>query len=168
MAVKTPRDEALRRLDIFIGEWRVGLGSSIPTGDGGARSVFEWTLDRQFLVQRTEIPDPHVPNALAIIGYVAETDAYRQHYFDSRGVNRLYAMDFRDGVWSLLREKADFTPLDFKQRFTGEISGDGNAIFGTWEIDRGSGWTKDFHLTYARVSAAVSSDGGAQQFRQSS
>jgi hypothetical protein len=143
--------DVLKRLDVFIGEWRLGLGPSIPAPDGGgARSVFEWALDGQFLVQHTEIPDPNAPNGLCIVARDLNTDAYTQHYFDSRGVVRLYAMTFRNGVWTLLREKADFTPLDFKQRFTGKFSADGNAIFGTWEIDEGSGWRKDFDLTYAR------------------
>lgn len=146
-------NEALQRLEIFIGEWRVGLGSSMPSqDDGGVRSVFEWTLDGQFLLQRTEIPDPRFPGSLAIVGSDAEAKRYVQHYFDSRGIARIYAMDFRDGVWTLLREKPDFSPLDFKQRFSGTFSPDGTAIFGTWEMDRGSGWSNDFDLTYARVS----------------
>lgn len=129
MSPKTAGSDGVGRLDVFIGKWRVGLGSSIPSGDGGARSVFEWTLDGRFLIQRTEIPDPAAPNALAIVAFDAQTN----------------------GVWSLLREKPDFSPLDFKQRFTARVSGDRDAIFGTWEIDRGSGWTKDFDLTYGRV-----------------
>jgi hypothetical protein len=154
MTTRSRENEALKRLQIFIGEWRVGLEGSTPTQEnGGVRSVFEWTLDGQFLLQRTEIPDPRFPNSLAIVGFDAATNRYTQHYFDSRGIARLYVMDFREGVWSLLRDKPDFTPLDFKQRFTGSFSRDGSAIFGTWEMDKGSGWTKDFDLTYARVSA---------------
>jgi hypothetical protein len=37
----------------------------------------------------------------------------------SRGVVRIYAMTFDDGVWILRRESADFTPLAFAQRFVG-------------------------------------------------
>ena len=40
---------------------------------------------------------------------------------------RLYAMSFADGVWTLTRESPDFTPLDFRQRFTGTFSTDGNT-----------------------------------------
>jgi hypothetical protein len=42
-----------------------------------------------------------------------------QHYFDSRGVARLYEMTFSGGVWNLLRNSSDFTPLEFSQRFSG-------------------------------------------------
>jgi hypothetical protein len=153
MLTQATRTDALKRLEVFIGEWRLGLGQSIPPPDDGvALSLFEWAFDGQFLVQRTEIPDPKFPDNLSIVAYDPETDAYTQHYFDSRGVVRLYAMRFRDGIWTLMREKPDFSPLDFKQRFTGRFSTDANAIFGTWEIDRGSGWMKDFDLTYARKS----------------
>ena len=44
---------------------------------------------------------------------------------------RLYAMTFRDGIWTLVRSSPDFTPLDFSQRFTGRFSADGNTISGT-------------------------------------
>jgi hypothetical protein len=151
MITKATRETALERLDVFVGEWRLGLGHSVPAADGGARSVFEWALDGQFLLQRTEIPDPNAPNSLCIVAYDPGRDAYTQHYFDSRGVVRLYAMTFRDGVWTLLRESPDFSPLDFSQRFIGRFSADGNSMFGTWETGDGSNWTKDFDLTYARV-----------------
>jgi hypothetical protein len=152
MITQAARETALKRLDVFVGEWRLGLGHSVPTpADGGARSVFEWALDGQFLVQRTEIPDPNAPNGLCIVAYDPGKDAYTQHYFDSRGVVRLYAMTLRDGIWTLARESADFTPLDFSQRFIGRFSADGNTILGTWETGDGSNWTKDFDLTYARV-----------------
>jgi hypothetical protein len=152
MITKATREPAIKRLDVFIGEWRLGLGHAVPPPeDASARSVFEWALDGQFLVQRTEIPDPGAPNGLCIVTYDPGTDGYTQHYFDSRGVVRLYAMTFRDGVWTLLRDSPDFTPLDFSQRFTGRFSADGNTIFGTWEIGDGSNWKKDFDLTYARV-----------------
>jgi hypothetical protein len=152
MMTQTARKAALQRLDAFVGEWGLGLGHAIPPPpNGGPRSVFEWALDGQFLVQRSEVPDP-APSGLCIVAYEPNTDAYTQHYFDSRGVVRLYAMTFRDGIWTLSRESPDFTPLDFSQRFTGTFSADGNTILGTWEITgNGSGWKKDFDLIYSRV-----------------
>jgi hypothetical protein len=88
-------------------------------GDGdapAARSTFEWALDRQFLTQRTEVPVPEAPDGLMIVSADPETGAYTQHYYDSRGVVRIYAMSLADGVWTLTRESPDFTPLDFRQR----------------------------------------------------
>ena len=56
------RAEALARLDVFVGEWVVQAGEGPQ-----ARSRLEWALDRQFLLQRTQIPVPEAPDSLAII-----------------------------------------------------------------------------------------------------
>ena len=153
------RSEALARLDVFVGEWVVEArfpGQSAPPGAAGdgpvARSWFEWALGRQFLLQRTEVPAPEVPDGLMIVSADPETGAYTQHYYDSRGVVRLYAMSFADGVWTLTRESPDFTPLDFRQRFIGIFSADGNIISGAWETAHDDGqWEHDFALTYRRA-----------------
>ena len=146
----TAQQEALKRLDVLVGEWVVEAefpGLEVPPG----RSVFEWTLDGQFLVQRTEAPNP-APNSMAIVAPDPETGGYTQHYYDSRGVVRLYAMTFADGVWELLRETPDHSPLAFRQRYRGLVSEDGDTIRGAWEIARGesAAWEQDFRLHYRR------------------
>jgi hypothetical protein len=152
--------EALGRLAVFVGEWVLearfpGDQPAPPTAKEHGpqpRARFEWTLDGQFLLQRTEVPAPGAPSSLAIVSVDPETGAYTQHYYDSRGVVRLYAMSFADGVWTLTRESADFSPLDFRQRFTGTFSQDGNIISGAWEkCLNGAGWEHDFDLTYRRA-----------------
>jgi hypothetical protein len=152
IVVTGSRADALARLDVFVGEWRVEARFS-AAGDGPAgRSTFEWALDRQFLIQRTEVPVPEAPDGLMIVSADLKTGAYTQHYYDSRGVVRLYAMSLSDGVWTLTRESPDFTPLDSRQRFTGTFSPDGNTIDGAWESARdGGGWEHDFALTYRRA-----------------
>jgi hypothetical protein len=110
------RSETLARLGVFVGEWvleaRFPGGEAAPSiakEDGAqARSQFEWALDGQFLLQRTEVPVPEAPDSLTIVSVDLETGAYTQHYYDSRGVVRLYAMTFAGGVWTLTRESADF------------------------------------------------------------
>ena len=153
------RADALSRLDVFVGGWvmeaRFPGDQPIPSGATGdsprAHSRFEWALDRQFLLQRTEISVPEAPDSLSIVSADPETGAYTQHYYDSRGVARLYAMSFADGVWTLTRESPDFTPLDFQQRFTGTFSPDANTISGAWEKRLGGDWEHDFALTYRRL-----------------
>jgi hypothetical protein len=153
------RTDALARLGVFIGDWSMQArfpGQPTPSGaaDSGpvARSRFEWALDGQFLLQHTEIPVPEAPDSLAIIGTDLRTGGYTQHYYDSRGVVRLYAMGFADGAWTLTRESPDFSPLDFRQRFTGTFSEDENTITGAWEkCPDGGEWEHDFALTYRRA-----------------
>lgn len=87
-----------------------------------------------------------------VIGVDPGGEGYRQHYFDSRGVTRVYRMTFTDGRWELLRDSPDFSPLNFHQRFIGSFSDDGGTIAGRWEgRNEGSDWQLDFDLTYSRL-----------------
>ena len=93
------------------------------------------------------------PDGLAIIGADPENEGnYLQHYFDSRGVARLYKMSFGDGIWKLWRDSPDFSPLNFAQRYTGTVNSDRKTISGAWEICHdGKTWEHDFDLTYTRI-----------------
>ena len=74
-----------------------------------------------------------------------------QHYFDSRGVARLYRMTFDGHRWTLERTAPDFTPLEFHQRYLGTFSDDRGTITGEWQSSPdGRGWSRDFGLTYRR------------------
>lgn len=122
---------AIRHLAPFIGEWSMEADvPNAPPTDIRGRTVFEWLPGEQFLVQRWEVLIPFVPDGIAIIRFDPGRGAYLQHYFDSRGIARLYEMSFSDGVWKLSRELADFSPLEFSQRFTGTFSDDGKTIAG--------------------------------------
>ena len=148
MSSHPTRHAALERLDAFVGEWR--MEASFAPGGATGRAVFEWVLGGQFLVERAEVPDG--PDSIAVVGLDRDGEAFTQHYFDSRGVARLYAMTFTDGVWKLLRNAPDFSPLDFWQRFTAEFSADGATINGRWETSsNGSNWEHDFDLTYRKA-----------------
>ena len=143
------RARSLELLEAFVGEWTEQV--ELPDAPPG-RVVFEWAVGGQFLVQRSEIPHPDVPDSLAIMAAAADGEGYTQHYFDSRGVVRVYAMGFSDGVWTLVRDAPDFTPLDFPQRFTGTFAEDGRTIEGAWETSPdGVNWQHDFALTYTRI-----------------
>ena len=117
-----------------------------------ARATFEWILDGQFLMQRTHLPVPEAPDSLIVVGADPQTGGYSQHYYDSRGVTRRYAMTFDAGVWRLVRDAPDVPPLDFCQRFMGTFSDDRTTINGVWEKSfDGATWSHDFALTYRRI-----------------
>jgi hypothetical protein len=145
---ETEREAALARLEPLVGEWTIeafGMQGS---------TTFEWALDRRFLVERSAVPHPDAPDGLCVIGIDPRGEAeYAQHYFDSRGVVRVYAMTFEDGVWGLLRNRPDFSPLNFWQRFSGTFEDGGSRIRGAWESseDEGATWELDFPLTYTRT-----------------
>ena len=154
MMAMTNNDDVMKGLEPFLGEWRLmAVFKDIPPADIGAGVNFEWLPGEQFLIQRWEVPVPEAPDGIAIIGTDPESGGnYLQHYFDSRGVARVYKMSFANGVWKLWRDTPDFSPLDFSQRFTGTLSEDGNTIAGAWEICHdGKTWEHDFDLTYIKV-----------------
>jgi hypothetical protein len=74
----------------------------------------------RFLIQRWEVPMPEAPDGIAIIGTDPDSEGnFLQHYFDARGVARVYKMSVR------------------------------RTITGSWEICHdGASWEHDFDLTY--------------------
>jgi hypothetical protein len=154
-----PENHAIERLEPFIGQWSMEavFPSTSPAAgihaEGVARTVFEYLAGRKFVIQRWEVPHPDAPDGIAIVGWDNSRDSLVEHYFDSRGVARLYEMSFNDGLWRLSRTAADFSPLDFAQRYTGTISEDGSTIRGRWEISTdGLQWEHDFELNYSKIS----------------
>ncbi len=150
----------IERLAPLIGEWRMqavfqGAAASPESVEAqdAAWTAFEWLPGRKFVVQRWEVRDPAAPDGIAIIGWDEGRGTFVQHYFDARGVARLYEMSFAGGVWTLSRTAPDFSPLAFAQRYTGTFSDDGRTISGIWESSGdGSRWELDFELSYNRAS----------------
>ena len=146
------------RLEPLIGEWSMAMllsgqewaANELP--DVGARVSFEWMGEKAFLLERWTVPIPEAPNGLAVIGWDDGRGTFLQHYFDERGVARVYEMSFDDGVWKMERTKPDFSAFDFSQRFTGTFSEDGKEIEGTFEIAHDhKTWEKDFDVIYTRI-----------------
>jgi len=113
--------------------------------------VFEWVLGGQFLAQHEEMPHPDAPDSSAIIGFDPDSQAYTQHYFDSRGIAHVCAKPFSEGLWTLLRE----TPTSRRSTSAalhGTFSDDGKTIAGRWESRTDvSSWELDFDLTYTEL-----------------
>jgi hypothetical protein len=143
----------LERLEPFVGEWRIDAPVSPlpPDLSDAARTTFEWTLGGAFLLQRASIPVEGAPDGLCVIGPYGG-DGYTQHYFDSRGVARVYAMTFDGRDWTLERHAPDFSPLPFHQRWVATFGADGDTIQGRWETSPdGRDWELDFELSYQRL-----------------
>ena len=146
-------DDPLQRLEPLVGAWTIeAVFPGGPPSDLRGRLTFEWLPGGGFLVQRWEVPIPEAPDGLAVIGFHPDRGTFLQHYFDNRAVARVYEMGFEGGVWTLSRTEPDFSPLDFRQRWTGTVSPDGDAITGSWEICQdGATWEHDFELRYQRL-----------------
>ena len=140
-------------LDVLIGEWSLEARfPGAPPSDLRGRVAFEWMSGDRFVIERWEVPVPEAPDGVAIIGFDEGRQTLLQHYFDSRGVARVYEMTLEGGVWTLSRTAPDFSPLSFSQRFTGTFSDDGMRIDGRWEkTGDAGGWEHDFDLIYTRA-----------------
>jgi hypothetical protein len=140
-------------LEPLVGSWTVEAQFPEP-GPGVVRGrvTFEWLLERRFVLQRSETDHPDAPDSSSILAPdPARPNGYRQHYFDSRGVVRLYEMSFDGRTWTLIRRTADFSPLDFAQRFTADLVDGGDTLTGAWyTATEGEDWRLDFQLTYRR------------------
>jgi hypothetical protein len=135
----------LEAFSVLIGEWTTE--ATHPAYEGvvvPGRSQFEWLEGQRFLILRARAEHPDFPDSISIIG---ATDDLQMHYFDSRGVHRIYEMSLRDGVLRIWRDAPGFS-----QRFTGTIADDGKGMAGVWELSTDdSTWAADLEIDYKRV-----------------
>ena len=158
------RHAALDHLKALVGEWETeATHPLIPNTVIHGRSTFEWLDGGFFLIWRMADYDrPEIPNGLAIFGCHDAADAgtaddsgpssdtpegCAMHYFDERGVFRVYQFGAEKGVWRFWRNRPDFS-----QRYAYTVSADGNTISGGGELSRdGATWEPDLQMTFRRV-----------------
>ena len=135
----------MEALEPLVGEWATEVRHPDIGVVHGEMSV-EWLDGGGYLIQRSSMEDTRFPRGITLIGPTADGDRIVQHYFDSRGVARVYEISLEGGVWRLWRDDPDFS-----QRYTGRFTDDGSAIEGTLERTEPDGtWVHDFDLTYRR------------------
>ena len=141
-------DPELTSWQRFIGRWTTqGAHPLLPGVVVRGHTTFEWLDGRRFVVQRSHYENPEIPDAIAIIGVTGRQ--LSMHYFDRRGVYRVYAVSLKDGQWRFWRDAPEFS-----QRFTGTFSDDGDTITCQGQLSRdGSGWEDDLAITYRRSPA---------------
>lgn len=145
--VPAVRPPWLSALDTLVGKWEMqALLPFDPPVTGRGLTTFEWLEGRFFLLQRFAAEHPAAPDGIAIISAAAD-GKFTQRYFDSRGVQRVYAMSLRDGIWRIWRDAPGFW-----QRYSGILDGHGETITGAWERSTdGLAWEHDFDLTYRKI-----------------
>ncbi len=128
-------------LDRLLGTWEFTMHHSEMSVSVTGRQRYERVLDGAFVLQRWTYHPPDFPDAMALLS----EDRY--HYFDVRGITRVFEFEVDDAGWSMIRLDEDFS-----QRHTARFRGS-DAIESTGEIsrDRGVTWQPDFTMTYRRV-----------------
>jgi hypothetical protein len=110
-------------------------------------SSFDWLEGRRFLIWRSHYDHAQLPDAMTVVGVT--NGQLSMHYFDQRGVYRIYATSFDQRTWRYWR---DASAPDFSQRFTATLSEDGNTITGRGQLPRdGTIWEEDLALDFRRV-----------------
>jgi hypothetical protein len=162
MPTTTPGPE-LRLLDSLLGHWiSEATHPAFPGVIVRGEVNVEWLEGERFLIHRARTDHPDFPDAISIIGYTdrdridktaagnAATVAdskLTMHYFDSRGVFRLY--DFTIDTKSYRFER--LAP-GFSQRLTGTFADHGNTIIGRSQLCQDDvTWKDDLQITYRRV-----------------
>jgi len=151
---KTVTGRPLAELNALIGEWRIDAVHVRNTAEVlHGRAAFEWwpAGERTFVLERWTMEHPDFPDSINIIGATGLDGALAVHYFDTRGVHRIYEMELKDAVWTLQRKASD--RKDFDQRFRGTFSADRRTVTGGWErTDPGqSAFMHDMDVTYTKL-----------------
>lgn len=129
----------------IVGEWTTeATHPALPgTVVQGTASV-EWLEGQRFLIFRAQEDHPDFPDAISIIG---DIDGLHWHYFDSRGIHRIYEMTMTDDGWEVYGGLPEFS-----QRLTITFADEDNMMIGKSQIseDRET-WKDDLEINYYRV-----------------
>ena len=144
---ETTRDPCLEAFDHLVGEWLTemthpAMNDLVVRG----RVVFEWLEGERFLIQRATTDHADFPDSISVIGVMEGGENCEMQYFDSRGVHRLYSVEFDGKELRISRDEPGFA-----QRFSAELAADGSTLPGLWQLDRGDGYSDDLAITYRRA-----------------
>jgi hypothetical protein len=156
----------LQLLNRLVGTWTTeGTHPAVPGVVVHGTTTMEWFEGARFLVSRSQVDHPQFPDAISLIGHMgqdrvegggerkgdtASPDSYdgplRMHYFDSRGVFRVFEVSIDDEAWRFWRDAPGFS-----QQFTGTFTDGGNTIVGQSLLRRDDvHWADDLRMIYRR------------------
>jgi hypothetical protein len=155
-------EQALEQLNRLVGTWTTdATHPAVPGVVVHGTAVIEWLEGERFLIYRARTDHPDFPDSISIIGITARdrVDNLRNsgptvptecrlcmHYFDSRGVFRIFDVSIDDAEWRLWRDAPGFS-----QRFTGTFADGGATIDGRWDLCQDDvNWNNDLQITYRR------------------
>jgi hypothetical protein len=141
----------------LVGRWTTeATHRAMPGTVISGSSRFEWLEGERFLIFRSHYDHADIPDAISIIG---DTDGLHMHYFDSRGVRRLFELTVTDDGWAFamgrLSPAGAFASLDapFAQRVTHTFEDADQQMLGKAQLSYDDvNWDDDLEITYRRTS----------------
>jgi hypothetical protein len=132
----------------LVGQWTTeATHPAVPGTVISGSSQVEWLEGERFVIYKTHYDHPDFPDAISIIG---DTDGLHMHYFDVRGVYRLFELTVTAGGWAISMGRHGDAP--FAQRVTytfehgdQEMSGKGQLSYD--EVN----WNDDLEITCRRA-----------------
>ena len=140
----------------LVGTWATeATHPALPGAFIRGSSEVGWLDGERFLIYRSTYDHPDIPNATSILG---DTDGLHMHYFDSRGVHRIYGVTVTDDGWEMGMSRdasavsfaAGHAP--FSQRMTFTFEDGDRTISGRGELSHDDvNWEEDLQITFRRT-----------------
>jgi len=131
----------MSELNRLLGTWEFTMRHLAMAEPITGRQQYERVLDGAFVLQHWMYDHPDFPDAMALLS----EDRY--HYFDVRGITRVFELEVDAAGWSMIRLDEDFS-----QRYIARFrSPDVMDSTGEKSSDKGITWQPDFTMTYQRV-----------------
>jgi hypothetical protein len=142
------RKPELAAFDVLIGDWTIeATHPMVPGTVVHGETTFEWLEGERFLIQRSSNDNPDFPDSISVIGFADEE--LTAHYFDSRGIFRIYRVAMEGETLRMWRDHPGFS-----QRLEAKLSEDGATLAGVWQLSRDDEtWDDDLAITFTRTSA---------------
>ena len=128
-------------LDRLLGTWEFTMQHSALSEPISGRQHYEWVLDGAFVLQHWTYDHPDFPDATALLS----NDRY--HYFDVRGITRVFEFTVNAAGWSMIHLDEDFSQRS-SARF---LSLDVIESTGEKSRDNGVTWQPDYSMTSRRT-----------------
>ena len=128
-------------LDRLIGTWKFTMHHVAVSEPVTGRQRYERVLDGAFIRLDWTYDHPDFPDAMALVS------DERWHYFDVRGVVRVFDLEIDDAGWTMVRLNEEFSQRQ-TVRFSGPDHMDSN---GEASHNSGATWQPDFTMTCQRI-----------------
>ncbi len=138
----------LEPLAQLLGSWRTtATHPHVPGTTCHGRTSFARHEGGAFVLMRSQIDEPEIPSAVAVIGSDDAAGTLTMLYFDERDVSRRYIVEVGDAEVSWHRDEAGFA-----QRMVVSIASDGSRLDAKGTMSHEDGpWEDDLQLTYERI-----------------